>query len=130
MQEGKRDTILVSIDVKSLYTNIPYHEGIESVKEKPNVQTDKPIATKVIIKFLFLILTLNNFILNNISYLQIKGCAMGTICATSYANIFMGKFESIHIHRYIGDKAITFLRYIDDLFFIWKGTKGESYYHS
>ena len=37
MQEGTRDTILVSIDVKSLYTNIPNHEGIESVKEKPNV---------------------------------------------------------------------------------------------
>ena len=48
------------MDVKSLFTNIPYHEGMERVKEKLNAQTDKSIAAKVIIKFLFLILTLNN----------------------------------------------------------------------
>ena len=53
MQEGTRHAILVSMDVKPLYSNIPNHERIESVKEKPNVQTEKSIATKVIIKFLF-----------------------------------------------------------------------------
>ena len=37
IQEDTRDTILVSVNVKSLYTNIPNHEGIEAVKEK----TDK-----------------------------------------------------------------------------------------
>ena len=45
-----------------------------------------PVATKVI-TFLALILTLNNFIFNSKFYLQIKGCAMGTICAPTYANI-------------------------------------------
>ena len=76
-----RDTILVSIDVKSLYTNIPNHEGIEAAKENLNTQTDKPVVTRVIIKFIFLILTINNFIFNSINYLQIKGCAMITVCA-------------------------------------------------
>ena len=42
---------LVSMDVKSLYTNIPNHEGIEAVKENLSAQSDKPIATKVIIYF-------------------------------------------------------------------------------
>ena len=125
MQEDTRDAILVSMDVKSLYTNIPNHEGIEAVKEKLNAQTDKPIATKIIIKFPFLILTLNNLIFNSINYLQIKGCAMGTICAPSYVNIFMGNFESIHIYPYITAIIIICLRYIDDLFLIRKGTKEE-----
>ena len=49
--------------------------------------------TMVIITFLKLILTLNNFIFNCKTYLQIKGCAMGTKCAPTYANIFMGMFE-------------------------------------
>ena len=99
-----KDTILVTLDVKSLYTNIPNHEGIEAVKRALNSISQKPIATKVIIKFLFLILTLNNFVFNGIHYLQKIGCAMGTKCAPNYANIFMGKFEkNIHlsIHKSI-----------------------------
>ena len=41
-------TVLLSMDLKSLYTNIPNHEGIEAVKEKLNAETNKLIATKVI----------------------------------------------------------------------------------
>ena len=47
-------TILVALDVKSLYTNITNHEGIDAVKSALNSVSQKPIATKVIIKFLFL----------------------------------------------------------------------------
>ena len=79
------------MDLKSLYANIRKHEGMEAVKEKLIAQRDKPIATKVIVKFLFQILTLNNFIFNSINYVQIKGCAMGTITTPPYANIFKGK---------------------------------------
>ena len=51
--------------------------------------------TKVITTFLAFILTLDNFIFNSRNYLQTKGCAMGTICAPSCANIFMDHFEKI-----------------------------------
>ena len=47
-------TILVALDVKSLYTNITNHEGIDAVKSALNSVSQKPIAAKVIIKFLFL----------------------------------------------------------------------------
>ena len=83
------------MDVKSLYTNITNHEGKEPDKEKLKAQTD---SNKSYIKFIFLILTPNNFIFNNINYLQIIGHTMGTICAPSYGNIFMGRFETRHIH--------------------------------
>ena len=52
---------------------------------------------------------MNNFVFNGINYLQKKGCAMGSICAPTYANICMGKFE----------------RFIDDIFFLWNGTESE-----
>ena len=42
----KKDTILVTLDVKSLYTNIPNHEGIEAVKSALNSVSQKLIATK------------------------------------------------------------------------------------
>ena len=84
------------MNVKSRYTNISNDESIEAVREKLNTQTDKSIAKTVIIKFLFLLLALKHFIFNSINYLEIKGCAMGTICAPSYGNI-MNQFESTHI---------------------------------
>ena len=54
------DSYLVSLDVRSLYTNIPHKEGMEAVKQK--LKNSKPsISIKVILTFLKLILTLSNF---------------------------------------------------------------------
>ena len=117
-----KDTILVTLEVKSLYINIPNGQGIEALKSALNSVSQKPIATKVIIKFLFLILTLNNFVFNGIHYLQKIGCAMGTICAPNYANIFMEKFEKTYIYPYIYQFSNFYCRFINDIFFIWNGT--------
>ena len=43
---------------------------------------------------------------------------MGTICASSYENIFLAEFEQKYVYRLIKDRLIFFLRYIDDQ--IWK----------
>ena len=77
------------MDVKSLYTNIPNTEGIVATKRALDTRTTKTVTKKVITTFMTLILTPTNFIFNCKSYLQIKGCAMKTICTSSYANIFM-----------------------------------------
>ena len=93
-----KETFLVTLDVKSVYTNIPNYEGIQAAKEALNSVPKKPIVTKVIIKFLFLIFRLTNFIFNGIHYLQKLGCTMETICPPNYANIFTGKFERNFMH--------------------------------
>lgn len=51
-----------------------------------------------------LTLTLNNFMFSSKNYLQIRGCAMETSCAPSYANIFMPKFEQKHVPRSLKTK--------------------------
>ena len=107
--------------MKSLYTNIPNNEGIKAVREVYSLPT-KTVATKKIITLLSLILTLNNFLFNSISYLQIMRCAIDTICAPAYANIFMAQFEKQHIYHYIKNKSVLYLQYIDDIFMIWTGT--------
>ena len=119
------ESLLVTLDVKSLYTNVPNNEGIKAVKESYEKYKEKTVSTKVIITFLSLILTLNNFVFNCTHYLQTMGCAMGTIYAPSYANIFMANCEAKHIYPYIKEKSLLYLRYIDDIFMIWKGTKVE-----
>ena len=83
------------------------------------------ISIKVILTFLKLILTLNNFVFNGINYLQKKGCAMGTKCAPSYANIFMGWFEEKFIFPLLKNLSNFHLRFIDDIFLIWNLTKTE-----
>ena len=47
----------------------------------------------LITKFLFLTLTLDNFLFNGIHYLQKIVFAIGAIYASNYTNIFVGKFE-------------------------------------
>ena len=73
------NSILVTMDVRSLYTSIPNNEGIAATKKRYDSYIHKTIPTKIITTFLALILTLNNFVFNSKFYLQIKGCAMGTI---------------------------------------------------
>ena len=120
-----KNSYLVTMDVRSLYTNIPNAEGISAVKRAFNNYSKKSTSTKVITTFLALILTLNNFVFDCIHYLQIKGCAMGTICAPAYANIFIANFELKYIYPYIKDKTKMFLRFIDDLFMIWTSSEQQ-----
>ena len=108
-----KNSYLVTMDVRSLYTNTPNAEGKSAIKRAFDNYTKKTTTTKVITTSLTLILTLNNFVFDCIHYLQIKGCAMGTICAPAYANIFMANFELKYIYPYIRDKTKMFLRFID-----------------
>lgn len=95
------------------------------MKETLNNQISNSIATKVIFKFLYLILTLKNFIFNGINYLQIKCCAMGTICVPVYVNMFMGNLK-IFISTFTLEKKINILMKIHrQYFFSWKGTESE-----
>ena len=57
---------------------------------------------------------------------QIKGRAMGTPMAVSYANIFMSVFESnikLEYQNIYKCKPTSWLRFIDGIFFIWTGNE-------
>ena len=85
-------------------------------------QNQKPSANALTL-MMRLILMLNNFVFNNVNYLQKMGTAMGTRAAPSYSNIFMGKFEDQFVYKSRWYRFIRFWgRYIDDIFFIWTGT--------
>ena len=51
---------------------------------------------------------------------------MGTPMAVNFANIFMSKFEKHMIRDFFelyGKNSIIWLRYIDDIFFIWNDSE-------
>ena len=122
MEKIPDSSIFLTMDVQSLYTNIPNKEGIEAVE---TTLKRKNIGTRIISTFLRLVLTLNNFVFNSQNYLQIKGCAMSTKCAPSYANIFMSMFEERYIYPLIEKISKFYARFIDDIFLIWTGTTDQ-----
>ena len=125
--ELPEDALLVTMDVRSLYTNVPNQEGIQAVQSYLRARSNPGdgILSKVITTFLTLNLTLNNFVFNDQNYVQINGASMGTKCSPTYSSLFMGKFEEINILPRIRDMIMIYVRYIDDIFFIWKGTEEE-----
>jgi hypothetical protein len=108
------NTLLLTMDVVSLYTNIPHDEGIEACKEAWDTRVDPDIPATYLVKLLTHVLKLNNFEFNDQHYLQVNGTAMGTKMAPSYANIFTGKLETDLLHG-APNKPLSWLRFIDDI---------------
>ena len=120
------NTFLVSLDVTSLYTNIPQGEGINTVcRAYENFYGEKtPIPTLSLREILRLILQENSFEFNGKHYLQTHGTAMGTKMAVAFANIFMSAVET-EIISLSNTKPLEWKRYIDDIFSLWNVDKKE-----
>ena len=85
---------LVTLDVSSLYTNIPHNDGIQACSEFLDQRLNPTIQTTRLCDLIRMILTNNTFTFNGQHYRQINGTATGTKMAPSYANLFMEKFEN------------------------------------
>ena len=122
--ELPEETFLVSLDVTSLYTNIPQQEGINTIcRAYENFYGDKkPIPTHSLREILGLILQENSFEFNGLNYLQTHGTAMGTKMAVAFANIFMSAVET-EILSLSKTKPLRWKRYIDDIFSLWNVDK-------
>ena len=115
-----KDAILASLDVTSLYTNIPNQEGIDATASylfRHRDPSHNP-TNYSLCKLLEVVLTTNNFRFDNKDYLQVGGTAMGTKLAPSFANLFMGYFENKFVYSYRLQPFI-WKRFIDDIFFVW-----------
>ena len=82
-----------------------------------------------ILDLLRFILTRNVFLFGLSHYFQVQGVAMGTMCAPSYANLYLGGWEKELFSRddismYLSH-VISWYRYIDDILLLWSGSKAE-----
>ena len=115
--------ILVTGDVRSLYTNIPAEDGINACLKL--LDFHRPLAPKftpnnrIIRTFLEFILNHNFFEFAGEYYQQILGTAMGTRAAPHIANLFMADLENPLILSHF-DSLALFRRFIDDVLLIWK----------
>ena len=119
------NTILVTADVTSLYTNIPLEEDLESVLHYMKLHSnalppDAPSPHTIGILFQT-ILKNNKLSFTDKHFLQLVVTVMGTKATTPYANLFMGRHEETIWEAFIW--AIPFWkRFVGDMFLIFLDT--------
>ena len=72
------NTTLVTMDVTSVYTNIPHDDGIAACRKIWKQRTVQEPPTECLVEMLTLVLKNNNFTFDGNHYLQINGTAMCT----------------------------------------------------
>ncbi|CAJ0923669.1 unnamed protein product [Ranitomeya imitator] len=122
------DFLLVTCDVESLYSNIGHKEGIEAVAHLLNKKSSLDRGhDSFLLDLLTFVLHHIFFLFDRTYYLQRSGVAMGAKCAPAYANIFLGWWEEKFVYPLPSFVAHVHasLRFIDDIFILWKGTREE-----
>ena len=119
-----KGVILVSMDVTSLYTNIPQEEGINIVctAYETFYNETTPIPKRFLGKALRLISLEHSLQFNKRNYLQTHRTAVGTKIAVAFANIFMAEIEK-QILNESALKPLARKRYIDDIISLWYSSR-------
>ena len=112
------NAILVTADVVELYPSIPHQAGLIALKEALDKSLSKKIPTDDLIR-------MTEFVLSNSdAFQQISGTAIGTKFAPPYVCIYMDQVEQKFLAMQI-NQPLIWLRYIDDIFFIWTHAEKE-----
>ena len=112
------DVLFVTMDVTSLYANIPHVHGVDASSKFLNDHCVTDISTDVLCSLISFILTHNNYVFDDQNYLQTSGTAMGTKMAPCFANIFMASIEQTFIDN-APQTPLFYVRSIDDIIMIW-----------
>ena len=115
--------LLCTVDVVGLYPSIPHDEGLEAMRRALSSRQDPSISTGSLVNLGKVVLENNVFEFGGRIFRQKLGTAIGTKFAPAYANLFMADLEKRLLDGAV-DKPLVWLRYIDDVFFIW--THGQS----
>ena len=123
----KPNSMLVTLDVKALFTNITHQEGLESLAEK--LKSGNIEASNDLISHLMeVLLKYNIFTFNEGTFLQQIGAPMGSPPVPSYANIFMATKIDPQIPTAAqkstqgNTNPIQLMkRFLDDIFLIFNG---------
>lgn len=122
--------VLVTADVTALYPNMIIARSLEVVREAFIKYPDSSRPDDYILELLDTCLNTNDFMFDDKYFIQLCGTAMGKTFAPHLANIYMLKFD--HLARTgFHIRPLLYYRFLDDIFFIWPGTRAElAQFHS
>lgn len=117
------DEIMVSFDVRSLYTSIPINEALQVTKSKleedPSWSGSTSLTRDQIVALLETCLRKSNFKFRDVHYTMSNGLAMGSPVSAVIANLFMENFEQRAMAALTTLPKLWF-RFVDDTFSIVK----------
>ena len=122
------NTRIFTSDAVAMYPNILTDEGINACKKYFDLyakECKSYFPSALIIKLLKLIMTLNVFEFGNTYWVQKDGTAVGTPCACNYATIVFAYYERTSIIPHFKQNLLLYLRYIDDIFVVWKDLESD-----
>ncbi len=94
--------LLVTLDVKALYSNINLQEALWVIQQALNQyrESDTVPSNTSLLRLLNLVLNCNSFEFNGSYFKHIHGIAMGTKAAPLIGNLVMGHLEITHVCTY------------------------------
>ena len=113
---------MASLDVESLFTNIPLEETIKIYCDSlyKNRELLFNISKNQFEKLLRAAFSNNYFLFGGIIYEQIDVVAMGSPLGPSLANAFLAHYEQIWLNDCPDEfKPVYYKRYVDDIFVLF-----------
>ncbi|CAF1208252.1 unnamed protein product [Rotaria sordida] len=130
LKQPAANDIMISLDVESLFTNVPVYEAVElAIKiiiDKKKIDKNYTKLTAKDLRNLFQLAVTNTpFRFYDQLYMQVDGVSMGSPLAPILADIFMTYIEQqIEEYEY-SDKIKLYVRYVDDTFIIFNGKEND-----
>jgi hypothetical protein len=121
------DVWLITGDVEAFYTNVSldtlYSDVAELLESHPECNVG--VSPNALASLLEVVMENNFFEYDGKFYRQVNGLAMGTSCAPAVANLHLALMEDKLIRPVPEAKEglIFYVRYIDDIFAVYKGSK-------
>ena len=117
------DEIMVSFDIKSLFTSIPRNSAYKTISDILNQDPDfserNNVAPEAVLEMLKVCLSTTGFQFDNKHYELSDGLPMGSPASPAIANIFMSQLEEDALKSFDGAPNVWH-RYVDDVFSIVK----------
>ena len=125
------EEMLVSFDVKSLFTSVPVNDAIAVIRDiintDKNFETHAGISSDTLLEMVRICLGTTSFQFRNEHYELTDGLAMGSPLSPCVANLFMAKLEETALANADLKKPTCWFRFVDDVFSIIRKDAVESF---
>jgi len=130
--EVRDDDLMGSLDVVGMFPNVPLKKTLEVVREELENDDTLQMRTKWeiddIMKLLEISIETYFKTLDGKIYFQRDGLPIGKSISKPLAGIYMHWFERTYVfndNNQFKDNIVFWKRQVDDIFFVWKGSKEE-----